>query len=57
VFFFEQKVFVLYYPDVFSLDVEKDFGRHLGDINVAYCEVNKDAKQIMHQEYYPNNGK
>jgi len=45
---------IMYYPDVFSLDVERDFGSNFGDINVAYCDVNKDAKQIMHQGYIPN---
>ncbi|MDP3013921.1 MAG: hypothetical protein Q8M92_06745, partial [Candidatus Subteraquimicrobiales bacterium] len=46
---------ILYYQDVFSLDVKNDFGSSIGDIKVAYCEINKDAKQIIHQEYFPNN--
>jgi hypothetical protein len=46
---------ILYYPNVFSLDVERDFGRDFGDINVAFCIVNKVAKQIVQQVYIPNN--
>lgn len=46
---------ILYYPDVFTLDVKQDLGSHLGDINVAYCVVNKESKQIAQQVYIPKN--
>lgn len=46
---------ILYYPDVFTLDVEMDLGNNLKDINLAYCVVNKESKQIAQQVYIPNN--
>ncbi|MBU4223446.1 MAG: hypothetical protein KKA10_17805 [Euryarchaeota archaeon] len=48
-------VIIMYYPDIFTIDLNNDFGSSIGDINVAYCAINKDAKQISHQEYFPNN--
>lgn len=47
-------IIILFYPGNFTLNVKNDFISSIGDIKVAYCEVNKDAKQIMHQEYFPN---
>lgn len=46
---------ILYYPDVFTLNIETDLNNHLRDINVAYCVVNKESEQIAQQVYIPNN--
>lgn len=52
---YKYSIIIIYYPNVFTLDVERDFGKNLGDINVAYCVVDKKTKKIAQQVYFPNN--
>ena len=47
-------IIILYYPNVFTLDVKNDLVDDLGDIKVVYCVIDKKNKKTIHQELIPN---
>lgn len=47
-------IIILYYPNVFTLDIKNDLGDYLGDIKVVYCVIDKNIKKTIHQELIPN---
>ena len=47
---------ILYYPDVFTIDMNNDFGSSTGDIKVAYCVINKEGKQIIFRSIFQTIG-
>ena len=45
-------IIIMFYPDIFTLDLGKDLNNNIGDINIVYCEINKEEKNITKKLYF-----
>jgi hypothetical protein len=46
-------IIIMFYPDIFTLDLGKDLNNNIGDINIVYCEINKEGKNITKKLFFP----
>ena len=46
-------IITMFYPDIFTLDLGKDLKNNIGDINIVYCEINKEGKNITKKLFFP----
>ncbi|MCX9015321.1 MAG: hypothetical protein OIN89_11140 [Candidatus Methanoperedens sp.] len=44
----------MYYPEIFTLDLKKELINNINDINIVYCEINKQEKIITNILYFPD---
>ncbi|MFZ3058292.1 MAG: hypothetical protein WA102_01020 [Candidatus Methanoperedens sp.] len=44
----------MFYPDIFTLDLEKELIDNINGINIVYCEINKEKKIISRILYFPD---
>jgi len=45
---------MMFYPDIFTLDLGNDLNNNIRDINIVYCEINKKDKNITKKLFFPN---
>lgn len=46
-------IIMMFYPDIFTLDLGKYLKNNIGDINIVYCEINKEGKNITKKLFFP----